>query len=92
MSWETALITANSLAAVTVIWSSICAANQMNRKTRLLLRLSYILLGVGAAASLFAPPYFSRPPTLAEVLLILGIALFSMANKRRKDRIFARPV
>lgn len=92
MSLETILITANSVAAVVVIWSSICAANQMNRKTRLLLRLSYILLGVGAAASLFAPGYFSRPPTLAEVLLIMGIATFSLANKRRKERVFTQPI
>lgn len=89
MSWETVLLTGNSMAAVTVIWSSICAANQMTRRTGLLVRLAYILLGVGAAALLFAPVYFTRLPTVSEMLLISGVATFSMANKYHKDRVSA---
>lgn len=77
------LIALNTIAALWVIWSSICAANFMSLKTPFLVRCAYLLLGVGAAAALLAPGYLHRAPTFAELLLVLGLALLSMADRRR---------
>ena len=74
----------NTAASIWVLWSSICAANFMSLKTPALVRVAYILLGVGAAASLMAPGYLGRPPTLAELLLVCGMALLTVANRRRR--------
>lgn len=77
-------IAINTAASIRVLWSSICAANFMSLKTPLLVRVAYILLGVGAAASLMAPGYLQRPPTLAELPLVCGMALLTVANRRRR--------
>ena len=81
---EHAMTAINTAASIWVLWSSICAANFMSLKTPALVRVAYILLGVGAAASLMAPGYLQRPPTLAELLLVCGMALLTVANRRRR--------
>jgi CHASE2 domain-containing sensor protein len=84
MSWGIVAILVNSVAAVAAIWSSICATNRMRRTTPLGVRVAYILIGVGAAASLLAPGYLGRAPTSAELLLVLGVALLAAADRRRR--------
>lgn len=77
------LISVNTVAALWVIWSSICAANFMSLRTPWLVRLAYLLLGVGAAAALLAPGYLNRAPTFAELLLVIGLAMLSIGDRRR---------
>lgn len=84
MTLDSALILFNSAAAIVALWSSICATNHMSRKTPLAIRLAFILIGVGAAAALLAPGYLGRAPTNAELLLVTGVALLAVADRRRR--------
>ena len=88
-AWITTLVVLNTLGSMGVLWRCICALNHMSRKTRFSIRLAYILVALGAAASLCAPSYLGRPPTRAEVLLVVGFALLSFADRRR--RVYLRP-
>ena len=84
MTLDSTLILFNSAAAIVALWSSICATNHMSRKTPLAIRLAFILIGVGAAAALLAPSYLGRAPTNAELLLVTGVALLAVADRRRR--------
>lgn len=84
MTWAAFSITANSIAALIALWSSICATNHMCRTTPLAIRVAFILIGVGSAASLLAPGYLGRAPTNAELLLVTGIAMLAVADRRRR--------
>ena len=84
MTLDSTLILFNSAAAIVALWSSICATNHMSRKTPLAIRLAFILIGVGAAAALLAPGYLERAPTNAELLLVTGVALLAVADRRRR--------
>jgi len=84
MIWGIVCITLNSIASLVALWSSICATNHMCRTTPLPIRLAFILIGVGAAASLLAPGYLGRAPTNAELLLVTGFALLAVADRRRR--------
>lgn len=87
MTLDSALILFNSAAAIVALWSSICATNHMSRKTPLAIRLAFILIGVGAAAALLAPGYLGRAPTNAELLLVTGVALLAVADRRRRHSL-----
>lgn len=87
MTLDSALILFNSSAAIVALWSSICATNHMSRKTTLAIRLAFILIGVGSAAALLAPGYLGRAPTNAELLLVTGVALLAVADRRRRHRL-----
>lgn len=84
MSWAVAAVVLNSLAAIVALWSSICATNHMSRKTPLVIRVAFILIGVGAAAALLSPGYLGRTPTNAELLLVTGVALLAVTDRRRR--------
>lgn len=84
MNSDFLLISINTLGSLTVLWSSICATNYMSLKTSVIVRLAYIVLGVGAAASLLTPGYLGRAPTIAELALVCGMALLTMAERRRR--------
>ena len=84
MTLDSTLILFNSAAAIVALWSSICATNHMSRKTPLAIRLAFILIGVGAAAALLALGYLERAPTNAELLLVTGVALLAVADRRRR--------
>ena len=86
MTLESIQIFINSIAAIMVLWSSICALTHMSWHTRLDIRLAYILLGVGSAAVLIAPGYLGSTPSASEMLLVYGAALLCMANRRRKRK------
>lgn len=91
ISWDAVLIGLNTVAATIVLWSSVCAANHMTRKTPLAIRAAFILVGVGAAAALLSPGYLNRVPTSAEMLLITGMAALTIVDRRRRiARRFAR--
>lgn len=82
MSWSMLFILVNSLSALVVIWSSLCATNRMSGDTPWPIRLSFILVGVGAAAALLAPGYLGRAPSDGELLLIAGLALLALVDRR----------
>lgn len=82
-TWQTVFIVVNSLASLAVLWSAICATNNMSRKTPASLRLAFVLLGIGGFAALLTPAYLNRVPTAAETLLCLGIAILSLVDRRR---------
>lgn len=70
--------TANWFAALAVLWGSVCALNGMHRHSPLILRTAHVLIAVGAAGVLIAPLYLDRGPTVAEMLLVYGAAVFSV--------------
>lgn len=83
MNWAIAAIVLNSISATTVLWTSLCAINRMSRSTYCVIRAAYILISVGAAAVLMAPGYLGRAPTQAELLMICGMALLTLADRRK---------
>lgn len=84
MSFDHILISLNTLTGMAVVWSAICAANHMSGSTPWVIRVAYILVGVGAGAVVLAPGYLDRAPTVAELLLISGMALLAVADRRRR--------
>lgn len=90
MNGDFLLIAINTAGSLTVLWSSICATNYMSLKTPIIPRLAYIALGVGSAAALLTPSYLQRPPTVAELMLVCGMALLTIAEKKRRRIMRAR--
>lgn len=80
---DSLLISLNTLTGMAVVWSAICTTNRMTRTTPWTIRLAYILVGVGAGAVVLAPGYLDRAPTVAELLLISGMALLAVSDRRR---------
>lgn len=93
MSFDTILVCLNTVTGMVVLWSAICATNRMSLATPWAIRLAYILVGVGAGAVVLAPGYLNRAPTVAELLLISGMALLALTDRRRRhSRRLTRPV
>lgn len=69
--------------ALVALWSAICALNAMSRATSNLVRLAYVLLGVGACAVLLAPGYLNRAPSWAELFLVSGVAALALFDRHR---------
>lgn len=91
MSFDTILVWLNTAAGMVVLWSAICAANHMSLATPWAIRLAHILVGVGAGAVVLAPGYLNRAPTAAELLLVSGMALLTLADRwRRHSRRLTR--
>lgn len=84
MSFDLILTGLNTVAGLGVLWSAICATNRMSLATPWVIRLAYILVGVGAGAVVLAPGYLNRVPTVAELLLVSGMALLTLADRRRR--------
>lgn len=74
-----------ALMAVPILVRAGCAANNMNRGTRMLFRLAAVVLAVGAMGLVLAPLY----PTESWVrpLFVAGVALWMMTDRgvRRTD-------
>jgi len=93
MAAQTILTSFSLVFALAVLWMCICTLNYMTPSTPLLHRLSFILLGVGAASMLFGPLYFDTFPTVGGVTLAGGTALlltterlYAMKFRRRYRR------
>ena len=84
MSFDTILVCVNTAAGMAVLWSAICATNRMSLATPWVIRLAYILVGVGACAVVLAPGYLNRAPTVAELPLVSGMALLTLVDRRRR--------
>lgn len=72
-----AVLFLNSVAALTVVWGSVCALNGMCRSSPIVLRAAHVCLAVGAAAVLLAPFYLDQRPSTAELLMIYGASVLS---------------
>lgn len=71
------------VSAVAVAWCAICAVNRMTTKTRLAVRLSYVLLGAGALGAALQPLWLGYPLDLIDALFILGFVGLAIGDKRR---------
>lgn len=71
----------SALSALIVLWSCICTLNYMTPKTSPIQRISYVLLGVGAASMLLGPLYFDHKPTLGGTILALGVAVLLVTER-----------
>lgn len=78
------VIIVNTAVSLAALWFTICALNVMTPRTRAAIRLAYILIGIGVAGSLLAPFFHARPPTWPEVVLIAGVCVLSIYDRRRK--------
>lgn len=81
---NTLVLIANSVAAIMVIWGSMCSLNGMRMTSSMLLRVAHVCLGVGAAAVLLAPHYLGREPSAAEMLMLHGTAVLSFRLSFRR--------
>lgn len=91
-TWQYVLITINSIASLAVLWVVVCATNNMGRRTPFTIRLAFILLGLAAMATLLAPGYLDRTPTISEALFTLGIATLFLVDRRRgQARALVKP-
>lgn len=86
IDWDVTFIALNTIVSTIVLWSSVCATNRMTPHTPHLIRLAFVLLGVGAAATLLTPAYLNRVPTAPELLLMSGVAALTIGDKRRRSR------
>jgi len=86
IDWDSVLILLNTIVSTIVLWSSICATNRMTPRTPHLIRLAFVLLGAGAAATLLTPAYLNRVPTAPELLMMVGVASLTIGDKRRRSR------
>lgn len=84
--WDAILIGMNTVVSAVVLWSSICAVNRMTPHSPHLIRLAFVLMGVGAAATLLTPAYLYRVPDVSEVLLMTGVATLVISNKRQRAK------
>lgn len=78
------LLAINSVAAIIVIWGSVCSLNRMCCSSSMLLRVAHICMAVGAAAVLLAPHYLGRGPSAAELLMLYGAAVLSFRYSFRR--------
>lgn len=85
-----ALIGINTLCALIVSWSSICALNHMRPKTNWGIRIAHIIMGLGAFSAMVAPQAFYRVPSYTEVLVLFGVALLVHSDRRRRNRPLCR--
>lgn len=76
----------NSIFSSVVLWASICAVNQMTAKTRFFIRIAYVLLGMGAFATLILP-WLATPtiknPMIPNVLMTMAVAIMVLWDRRR---------
>lgn len=87
---HTALIVLNTISSLALLWSVICTTNSMHRRTKLPIRIGFILMGTGAFAALLTPFFLPRPPSYAEIFLMLGFSLFAYSDRRRRHVQIAR--
>lgn len=89
---ELALVLIGMSSATAVLWVSICTLNFMSPGTRIVSRLAYILLGVGAAGFLLAPPLIGYRPDPGTVFLLAGVAaVLADGRNRAMRRRHSRP-
>jgi hypothetical protein len=75
----------NSLFALIIVVSCVDRTNAMDRRTNLFIRISYILLGTGAASAFMAPFWLKTLPSTTEILLTAALALLIVVERRRKN-------
>lgn len=81
---------ANLLAAAAALYLVICACNAMSKRTRHVIVVSYIAVGVGALGSGLAPWLFHNTADWIDVLRNAGLALMLYATRRKAVLTHAR--
>ncbi len=84
---QTVLTASTILPAIVILWTCICTLNYMTPRTAPASRLSYLLMGVGAAALLLGPAYFDHVPSLGGAVLTSGTAILLIT-----ERLYSRKV
>lgn len=72
------------VAGIIVIWGVLCAANRMQKSTRIGVRVSCVAQGVAAAAVVLSPFYLGRPPSIGELFFVVSSALIHICSHRRE--------
>lgn len=80
----------NLAASAALFTHAICVLNRMTWHTSHLLRVSYIVLALGAAAVFLAPLYGYLHPELSEVLTNVGAALVLIIGRWLRHGGFKR--
>lgn len=85
------LIVSIIAALIIVIHGIFIVINHMNRFTPSGMRFAWILITAGAMGALLLPIFYARYPTVLEAILMVGFAVFILAERR--DRIvYRRPL
>ena len=80
MSWPTLVYVACS---IVVLIRALCIARVMSPRTCHTIRAGVILLAVGALAGVVGPLYDHAARTWPDVLLVAGVAVYVVADRRR---------
>lgn len=76
----------NSAFSLIVLWAAVCAVNQMTAKTRFFIRAAYVLLGMGAFATLILP-WLATPsiknPMIPNLFMTMAVAIMVVWDRRR---------
>lgn len=73
-----------------ITWTCVCAVNNMSRKTRLLNRLAYVLLGTGTTGVAMYPVWFDQPVESHVFILIMAVALIAFDKWKLQKRPITR--
>ncbi|MBF8176932.1 hypothetical protein [Herminiimonas contaminans] len=78
-------------ALVIVIHGIFFVINNMNRFTPCGMRFAWILITAGGMAELLIPIFYPRNPSIPETILVVGIAVFILAERRERI-VYRRPL
>lgn len=81
---DTVLFVLNAFVSGFVLWWAICATNKMDKNTRFLIRVGFILIGVGAASCMIYPLWHGQSPEPTKIFMLLGLAALAAGNKRKQ--------
>lgn len=72
-------------AAVVLIAGLFFAIKQMGRCTKASIRFAWISMTTGALGVLIAPIFGVRSPSFPETVLMVGVAIFIICERRNRD-------
>lgn len=82
----------HAAACLVIMWNCICALNNMDRRTSHVMRAAIIALTVGAFGEGTAAGFIVHVPDLAERLIVGGLAVATLANRRVNHRCPCLPL
>lgn len=81
----TLIVISTVAAAVILVRGMFFSIPRMDRCTPHGIRLAWLAMTTGALGVLVRPLYGARPPSMWETALLVGIALYVLFDRRRRD-------
>lgn len=74
-----------SAASVVFVCGLFFAIKNMSRCTKTSIRFAWIFMTTGALGVLIAPVFTVRSPTIPETVLMVGVAIFIICERRNRE-------